>query len=138
MMVDIKDEGFEAFEKDLDYIIKNMPRESRMILRKMGAKARVIIRKKVRQSVKRKTGNFERRWRYGRVYQREAGSWMIRVYNNAPHAHLIEDGHRIVGKDGSEHGFVQGKKVIDLANSELENVWEKTLRKETEKIVKKI
>ena len=43
------------------------------------------------------------------------GDKAIRVYSYAPHAHLIEDGHRMVTHDGREVGFVKGHHVFEVA-----------------------
>ena len=39
----------------------------------------------------------------------------VRVYSYAPHAHLIEEGHRMVTHDGREVGFVKGHHVFEVA-----------------------
>ena len=44
----------------------------------------------------------------------------VRVYSYAPHAHLIEEGHRLVTHDGREVGFVRGRHVFEVAAKEFE------------------
>ena len=55
----------------------------------------------------------------GKVYQYN-GAQAVRVYSTAPHAHLIEDGHRMVTHDGREVGFVPGHHVFEIAGTEFE------------------
>lgn len=136
-MFDTKDEGLTEFEKNLETLIANMPKETKVILRKVGTKARTIVAKFARSLIKKHTGNYHKSWKRGKVWQAEDGAYRIRVYNNAPHAHLLEDGHRIVGKDGSEHGFKQGYKVMDKANKEVEDQWDEILNTEIDKLIDK-
>lgn len=136
-MFDVRDEGLSEFERNLQFAIGNMPKETYAVLRKSGTRARTIVARYARKLVKKKTGNYHRRWKRGKVW-REGMDYKIRIYNNAPHAHLLEDGHRIVGKDGSEHGFKPGYKVMDKANKELETQWDEILEKEMDKMLDKI
>lgn len=137
-MFDIKGKGMTEFEKNMDYIVNNMPKEAKMILRKGGSKARTIVARKARQLVKKHTGTYHKRFKRGKVWQLDDGTYRVRVYNNSPHAHLIEDGHRIVGKDGSEHGLKLGYKVLDKSNKEVEKQWDQILEKEIDNLLEKL
>lgn len=138
-MFDIREKGMSDFEKNMEYIVENMPKEARMILRKGGSKARTIVARKARQLVKKRSKKgYHAGFKRGKVWQEDDGTYRVRVYNNAPHAHLIEDGHRIVGKDGSEHGFKQGLKVMEKANKEVEKQWDQILEKEIDNLLDKL
>ena len=67
----------------------------------------------------KKTGNYLKSIKRGKVYSYQ-GSQAIRVYSYAPHAHLIEEGHRMVTHDGREVGFVQGHHVFEVAARDFE------------------
>lgn len=60
------------------------------------------------------TGNYKAGIQRGKFYQKK-GEYYIRVYSNAPHAHLIEDGHDQTvnpGKGkGNGHGVRPGKGI---------------------------
>lgn len=141
-MFDAKDEGLDEFEKNLETLIKHMPKEVKMILRKGGSKARTIYARKGRSLVGSKDPSskksFHKRWKRGKVFQGEDETYRVRTYNNSPHVILLEDGHRIVGKDGSEHGFQPGYKIMDKANKEVEEQWDKILESEIDKLIDKM
>ena len=54
-----------------------------------------------------------------KVYKWSDADYNVRVYNTMPHAHLIEDGHRIVVA-GKTVGFVLGRHVMEEANKRYE------------------
>lgn len=119
MSLEIK--SLDNFERMLlSKATKELPRESFQIMRKMGSKARTLVAKKARTTVKKKTGIYQKSWKRGKAFKGKGDEYVIRVYNSSPHAHLIEDGHRQVTKDGKEVGFVKGQGVLDKAMREFE------------------
>lgn len=136
-MFDARDEGLEDFQKNLEFLVSDMPTEAKSVLRKVGTKARTIAARVGRKTIKKKTGNYNKSWKRGKVWQEEEGAYKIRIYNNAPHAHLLEDGHRIV-RNGQEVGFAKGFKVMDKANNEIEKVWDELLETEIDKLMDKL
>lgn len=132
------EDNLDEFEANLEYMIAEMPKETYTVLRGTGSKARTIIARKARSLVGKKTGNYYKGFKRGKPYQAEDGSYRIRVFNNMPHAHLIEDGHRIIGKDGSEHGFKPGYKVMQKAEKEVEAVWNDLLEEQINKVIDKM
>lgn len=67
----------------------------------------------------KKTGNYLKSIKRGKPYSYRRSN-AIRVYSYAPHAHLIEEGHRMVTHDGQEVGFVQGHHVFETAARDFE------------------
>jgi hypothetical protein len=115
-------EGLTEFQRDLlEVAQRKLPRESPKIMRKIGSKARTQVAKKARRLVKKKTGFYHKKWKRGKVFKGNQGEFVVRVYNASPHAHLLEDGHRMVTKDGQEVGFIQGKKPLDKGMREFED-----------------
>lgn len=137
-MFDVKDEGLSEFEKNLETLITQMPKETKMILRKAGSKARTIVARVARGLVKKRTENYQKSWKRGKVWKDDRETYKIRIYNNSPHAHLLENGHRIVGKDGSVHGFQPGYKIMDKANKEVEKQWDEIFESEIDKLIDKM
>lgn len=131
------DDGLDEYLKNLDFLIKEMPKESKMVLRKAGSKARTIVARVARKMVGRHGGTYHKSFKRGKVWETDDG-YRIRVYNNAPHAHLIEDGHRIIGKDGSEHGFKPGLKVMEKGNKEVEKEWDNIMRQQLDDLMSKM
>jgi len=116
-------QGLTQFQQDLfDVATKKLPKEAPKLMRKIGSKARTTVAKKARSLVKKKTGMYHKKWKRGKVFIGYRGEIVVRVYNSSPHAHLIEDGHRMVDHEGNETGdFVPGKKPLDKGIREFEN-----------------
>lgn len=102
-------------------------KEIRKFLNKQGNKGKQITLKIARAKVKSVTGNYKKSFKKGKVYKDDNGLWGVRVYNNAPHAHLIEDGHNVV-RGRKIVGKVSGKKVLQ----KFEKDYSKTFYKECE------
>ena len=124
------------YAKDLELAEKNTPKVTKSFLRKEGSK---LLRqtKKDARSVKDKTGKYRKSIKRGKVYDYQ-GSQAIRVYSNAPHAHLIENGHRMVTRDGREVGFVPGKHVFEKAGKAFEPVFVKDIDQLLEESLEKL
>lgn len=93
---------------------EKMPKESKKFLRDEGTKLRKKTLSKAKQKVKKDAGNYFKSIKKGKVYIYKGNDALsIRVYSSAPHAHLIEKGHRQVTKDGKEVGLVSGKRIFE-------------------------
>lgn len=102
---------------------EEMPRETKKFLRTEGRKLKTATKKKARKKVKKKTGNYLKGIKNGKVYTyRGNGGTSIRVYGGKPahHAHLIEYGHIIKNKAGEEVGFAPGYHVFQEAADEFQ------------------
>ncbi|MEG0258465.1 MAG: HK97 gp10 family phage protein [Lysinibacillus sp.] len=114
-------QGLNDLQRDLLNASRNAQRQMPKLMRKVGSKARVAVAKKSRTLVKKKTGNYQKGWKRGKVFVGYDGALTIRVYNGSPHAHLIEDGHRMVSESGEDLGiFVHGKKVLKKGMQEFD------------------
>ena len=123
--MDFKLEGLSDFQRDLlDVAQTKLPRESFKIMRKIGSKARTKVAAHARSSVKKDTGLYHKRFKRGKAFKDADCQYVIRVINSAPHAHLIEYGHRQVTKKGDEVGFVTGKKVMEKGISKFDDTGE--------------
>ncbi|MCM3411465.1 HK97 gp10 family phage protein [Metabacillus litoralis] len=117
-MIEIK--GLTEFQKGLlELAQEKLPKESKQIMRKMGSKARTHVARKSRREIKKVSGNYQKSWKRGKLFIGRDGEIAIRVYNSARHAHLIEDGHRVVVK-GKEVGFSSGKHILEKGMNEFE------------------
>jgi hypothetical protein len=122
----VSKEDFDISELDeftkelLELAEEKMPNETKKFLQAEGNKLKRLTAKKAKQLVKKKSGNYLKGIRRGKVYKYQGDQTSIRVYNNAPHAHLIEHGHRQVTEDGKEVGFVKGYRVFEKAAKEFE------------------
>lgn len=106
--------GLDHFYKKLyKKAIKELPREAFKMLRTMGSKVRTEAAKNSRKKVKKASGNYHKGWKRGKAYKKSgSGDYQIRVGNNSKHAHLVEKGHRIIDKNGNEHGYKKGAPIL--------------------------
>lgn len=118
-------EGANEFDRYLIKKAQELPKEAFRIMRIMGQEARkkAVKRSKTKSEIGSVTRNYQRSWKRGKAFRRKDGSFAIEVYNNSPHAHLIEDGHRIVGKkpEKKEYGFARGRKILDKSMREFQD-----------------
>lgn len=108
------------FQKDvLKSANDHYPKEAQKFMRKAGGALAKSIRSGYDSKTKRKTGNLRKGVTRGRVYKWNGNEWQVRVYNKAPHAHLLEYGHRMVdwrtGKVSQRTPFVKGRHVVGSA-----------------------
>lgn len=108
----------DAYARDLERIAREAPKTQKKFMRQEGSKLHRKTRKES-ERVKIKTGNYKKSIKRGKVYVYD-DSLSIRVYSAAPHAHLIEGGHRMVTHDGREVGFVSGMHVFEAAGKDFE------------------
>ena len=103
------DSNFKQFARDLEAVGRAYGKSQKKFLRQEGSK---LLRKtKARaKALGTKTGTYKKSIKRGKVY-RYNGADAIRVYSSAPHAHLIEEGHRMVTHDGTE-GVCPGPSCI--------------------------
>lgn len=106
-------------KKMLKLANSEMPRECKKFIKKEGNKLKKITKSNAKSLVKRKTGEYVKGIKSGKSYK-YSGMWSNRVYSTSPHAHLIENGHRIV-KNKKEYGFVEGKHVFERSGKIFEN-----------------
>lgn len=116
----------EQYEKQLlDLANEKMPRESRKFVNGEGTKLKRITVQNAKNKVKKVTGKYHKSIKKGKAYiYKGNGGFSIRVYASskiAPHAHLVEDGHRVLDKDGNEKKYIQGAKVFDNSRKEFES-----------------
>lgn len=117
---------------------EKMPKESKKFLRKEGTKLRKKTLSTAKSKVKKKTGNYFKGIKRGKVYKYGAnGALSIRVYGASPHAHLIEYGHKQVTEDGKEVGFVEGQHVFRDAQNEFQNEFFNDARKFIDELIDK-
>ena len=108
---------FTEFERDLLKMAMEFKggKYAKQFLKKEGRKLNKEQRKKAKNLVNKKTGNLEKAFKTGKAYKFEGNLLSVRAYNKSPHAHLLNDGHRIVDKNGIEHGFKVGVKFMEIA-----------------------
>lgn len=108
--------GLDEYADGLISASKNAKGIEKKMLRKAGNELKRKVKAAVRvKNVKGHTGVYVKSIKRGKVWLASDGSNQIRVYSNAPHAHLIEEGHDQTvnpgkGKGGG-HGVKPGKGI---------------------------
>ena len=104
----------EYAEGMIEFGVNEMPNVAKKFMRKEATKLRKKAADKTKAVVGKKTGNLYKRIKKGKtVYAWGDAQYNIRVYNGAPHAHLIEYGHNMVTPSGQTVGFVPGKHILE-------------------------
>ena len=109
----------QAFGRDLLRSGEAYSKKEKKFLQKEGSKLRRRTKKEAKR-VGKKTGSYLESLKRGKVY-RYHGSQAVRVYSSAHHAHLIENGYRLILPNGRECGFVPGKHVFEAAARDFES-----------------
>lgn len=106
---DLKEQLFKSQDKETKKALKKFLNEEGKILKKETIQLAKI---KVKKGEKKKDAKmrYNRRIKKGKTWNKN-NTWQVRVYNNVPHAHLVEEGHNIV-KNGRKIGRVEGKYIF--------------------------
>lgn len=145
MSVEFDTTELDEFTKDLFSLAREkLPREALKFMRQEQGKLRTRTRKKAKSKVHKKTGNLFRNIERSKAYNNDDGDTIGKVYirggkKGAPHAHLIEEGHRIVGhlpdkKDTGERA--NAYKIMEEARNEFEPVFTKDCEEFVDKMLR--
>lgn len=132
-------EGLTEFQKDLLEIAQvKLPKETSKMMRKVGNRAAVVIRRRAKADIIEDTGTYHKRFKRGKVFKDSDGKWVTRVINSSPHAHLLEYGHRQVTKDGREVGYVLGFNTMSNGSKDFDDSreFEKIISSELDRMLK--
>ena len=130
-------------EKLLNLAEQEFPKEAKKFIRRQGSKCETRLRNAYKTKVKKKTGNLIAGVSRG-MPQQYSGSYQIRVYNNAPHAHLIEHGHVMKDKNGKpildamgQERWVDGKYVAAYTVEEYKKIYPEEVDKFVDEMLEK-
>jgi len=82
----------EQLARDLETVADLYPDRAKEFLKNQANKGRTKLRANIKASTKKRTGNLLKGIRRSSVTEYR-GDYQVRIYNKAPHAHLIEHGH---------------------------------------------
>lgn len=132
------------FTKDVIRIAETeFPKELKSFLKGEANKQKKIMVKKAKSEVGTSKGSkkdwipdksYHRKIKSGKVYKYD-GNDCVRAFNSSPHGHLIENGHRMVTKDGREVGFVQGKHIVKKSSEDFKDEFAKDVEDFAENIL---
>lgn len=128
---------FDDYEKSLLKLNEALTNtEARKFLKKQGKALQKKTLEMAQRKTKKRTGNYIRGIKAGKVYKFD-GAFACRVYSKAPHAHLIEYGHKIVNKNGEIKGYQRGLYVFDDAKKAFEDEFSEALNNYVDEVCKK-
>lgn len=128
---------FDNYEKSLLKLNEALTNtEARKFLKKQGKALQKKTLEVAQRKTKKRTGNYIRGIKAGKVYKFD-GAFACRVYSKAPHAHLIEYGHKIVTKNGEIKGYQRGLNVFDDAKKAFEDEFTEALENYVDEVCKK-
>ena len=138
--------GFDAGELDLwaeeilNIAMKDMPKKSKKFINQEGQKLKKKAKQKAKQTVKKKTGNYLKGIKKGKVYTYSGnGALSVRVYGAAPHSHLLEQGHNIKNKkDGAVLGRTRAFYVLDKSGREFQQEYQNDIENFIDEIVREL
>lgn len=141
-------EGLTDFQNDLLNVEKNAEKVFKKAMQTSGNKLVREVRKKGKALVTKRDNVYHKKFKRGKVFIDPEGDITVRALNTAPHAHLLEYGHRQVinppkdgetyvtkigGEDfktlnkveegkgiGQQVGFIRGRKVMEKGAKEFE------------------
>ncbi len=134
---------------------KEAKKTQRRFLQQQGNKLKRKTKAQARVSgIKTQSGNYMKGIKRGKVWSSRNGAQSVRVYSNAPHAHLIEEGHDQVvnpgkgkgngrgvrpGKGiGRTVGHVEGREVFLKAGEAFEPEYERACEEAIDEMISKI
>lgn len=106
---------FRKITKDID---KKFQKDSKKLINSAGMAFKQIAKGEYMSKTGKKTGLLRKSLTKAKAYKWH-GRWQVRVKNKAPHAHLLEYGHRMVdwhtGKVSQKTPYVKGRFPMDAA-----------------------
>lgn len=105
----------------LDFVSKEYPKEAKKFIARAGNKLSKNIKSAYRKGTKKKTGNLLRGVARGRPYIFEGNDFQVRVYNKAPHAHLIEHGHKVFIRGKETRHRAKGRHIVGATAMAFQN-----------------
>ena len=117
MSVEIDFHELTEFQKDVMKSANDrFPKQARNFMNRVGNALKSSIMAGYKAKTNRKTGNLRKGLKRGKSYKYNGNEWQVRVYNKAPHAHLLEYGHRFrtIKRRGWKYTgqYVKGRHVV--------------------------
>lgn len=110
----------ERWNKELvKFASKQLPKETRNFIQREGNKQAKYVRSEIKSKTGRKTGNLRKSVRRGKAHKYQGRDWQVRVYSKAPHAHLVEYGHKKVLWGNRTDERVEGKFLFSTAQRQM-------------------
>ena len=133
-------DGLEEFQHALEKTIQKAPAQAEQTLLEVAKEFKASAKRKANSELKHveregddKKWAIKRRWGHKMVDDRLGAT--VLVWNSAPHFHLVENGHNLVG-GGNVIGFVPGKHIMEKTRHEYEDIVPERFEKMIEDVLK--
>lgn len=113
-------EDLDVFRQQLADIANEYPATAEKHLRRIGNKFKKIIKEKSPDSGKNHKNKLNKSWK-SEVKGFSGEDLSMDIWSTSPHFHLVDRGHKLVGKNGVVLGFVQGKHFLAATAQEIES-----------------
>ena len=130
MSVDFDFHELTDFNRDvLEHVTRTFPSKAKTLMGRAGSALVKQVKAEYKSETKKKTGNLLAGVKRGRPFIYAGSEFQVRVYNKAPHAHLIEHGHRMIdwrtGKRTPKRERVPGKHIVGKVSNRFPGEFEK-------------
>jgi len=127
----------EEYQNAIRMVIRKYPDRAEAELRKLGNTLKKKAVAKTPSSGEEHKHKLKRSYHLSRV-QQAGGTLYLEFWNSSPHFHLIERGHRIVGKNGAQYGFQPGVHMVEQSVGELNEEMPEELEKWLDEVFKEL
>lgn len=115
----------DDYSKDLLKLAnETYPKKAKSMILKQGTKFKIQVQKRAATDVNTNSGDYKKGFKRGKHYKFD-GVDAVRVYSSDRKAHWMEHGREIVDRNGTSHGFVPGKHVLEKTAKAFEENFEK-------------
>ncbi len=127
--------GLDDLQESLELAVHNYPDMAETSLKKMGNRLKREVIKQTRAVVKEHSKKLVKGYKVGRVQGYGMGMY-VEFSGTAPHFHLVENGHRLIGSNGEDKGYVQGKHMVATVAASYDTTMGAELEKMTDTILR--
>jgi hypothetical protein len=127
--------GVDVWKKEAAKVINEYPEKGAKFIDKQSKKLANKVRTRTHIGP---TGNLKKSWRKTKAKEKK-GAIRGEVKSTAPHAHLLEYGHKITKvKGGPVLGFVPGQHMLQTSFNEINAEWDGEMKAWFDNLVKEL
>ena len=142
-MATVNYDELTSFTKNiLELVNKKYPVKAKKLMNRAGTALKKIAKEEYKAKTQKRTGNLLKGVKKGKVYKFNGNEWQIRVKNKAPHAHLLEYGHRMVdwrtNKESRRTPYVKGRSPMANAAEAFQPVFNQMCEEFADEIIEEL
>ena len=125
----------EFTEEMIRFVSREFPKEAKAFMNREGNDGRRMLRRYTKAVTTKRTGNLLKGINKSQVAKR-GDSFQVRVYNKAPHAHLIERGHVFYWRGTPTDKYVPGRHPAARTQKSMKKWFPKDAERWIERLLK--